>query len=579
MVSRKQSWQLSPAKQLIVLLIALLSTYSATAQVGNRNVQVELVTATSEQEALLHVRVPRGQTINEATLSQDDMMITLDADVVALEQTQFIVLDASDAMVNLQPVVQSNMPRLWQTGLQATSVLFFDRDVTVLRPTTRTEDIDNFLTEYTINSGAPACLSEPLMALNDLTRDYDRSWRILLVTTGDFSGSANCDTQALATAPAPIDVIAITSDIDPILQDLIDRSGGQFYTANLRSLEARTNDILAQWGQPSYVLAGDIPENWDRAAPFELDIALSNGTEETLTLSFRDYNVPLPLTPTPQPTLTSLPATDVVAIASAEATQAIVAASATTIPTSATLNDTLLDNDGVAILLVIGAIFFVVGAVVLALALSRVRRAPNNDAPVSNGNFYETLTKPNPQSSDSLSSTRVRERNIASVAYDDSDTKISNFDDTRMMDAINQPEEDQDNLLLTQVLTDDRFQSMMAQSQSNDEVIGWMRLVIEGVDAERDYELTRRGALVGRSLECDIQITGDRAISRKHARLDVRNNDQVTVSRLSAVNPVVVGGVQISNRHPLEPNDVIHLSDETRLIFIARQDELIDNEE
>ena len=109
---------------------------------------------------------------------------------------------------------------------------------------------------------------------------------------------------------------------------------------------------------------------------------------------------------------------------------------------------------------------------------------------------------------------------------------------------------------------------MMSQSRSNVEIIGWIRLVSK--DINRDFELTRRGAVVGRSQECDIQITGDSAISRKHARLDVSAINQVTISRLSAVNPVLISGIQINNLHPLAPNDVIHLSDETRLIFIAK---------
>ncbi|MEO1166695.1 MAG: FHA domain-containing protein [Chloroflexota bacterium] len=89
----------------------------------------------------------------------------------------------------------------------------------------------------------------------------------------------------------------------------------------------------------------------------------------------------------------------------------------------------------------------------------------------------------------------------------------------------------------------------------------------------RDQPLTMRGAVIGRSQECDIQITDDRAISRKHARLDVQADRQVTISRLSATNKVVVGGVQVGNKHVLKPNDVIHLTDTTRMVFIAKESE------
>jgi hypothetical protein len=240
--------------------------------------------------------------------------------------------------------------------------------------------------------------------------------------------------------------------------------------------------------------------------------------------------------------------------------------------------------DSAVLGLVIGAGLFIVGAVVLALALANVRR-PGSRQPDPDVNFYDTVDSDSTQ--DIEENTRIRERNIiddddlgitrmATMRARDPKATLSDVDTMRLDDDDAPPDVEatsagvEDQMIITQVLSDDRFQKMMSQSKRDDEVIAWLRLEGAGTG---DYELTRRGAVVGRSQECDIQITGDRAISRQHARLDVQDDDTVTISRLSATNPVVVGGVQVSNRHPLRPNDVIHLSDQTRLIFIQRLDD------
>lgn len=186
-----------------------------------------------------------------------------------------------------------------------------------------------------------------------------------------------------------------------------------------------------------------------------------------------------------------------------------------------------------------------------------------------------------------MSATKIRERSIVEdkdigetriapeAAGLGTPTQAAKLDDTYMEESAEFGDEDE--LLVTQVLTDERFKQMVQQSKSNEEIVGWMRLSTEGEAASEDFPLTAKGAVIGRSLDCDIRVKEDRAISRQHARLDVRPNGQVTISRLSAVNPVVVGGVQVSNRHPLKPNDVIHLSDRTRLIYVAKDIDFVED--
>jgi hypothetical protein len=541
------------------------------------------VTRSAEGNVVLHVRVPRGQTVESAELVQGNHLIVLEAEPVQLPETQWILLDSSDEMVNLQSVVQSSVQRFWRGSSAETGLIFYSSEITSLRPTDSSEQIDAFLTSYAATAGEPACLGQAIAAINDSERDLDRSWRILIVTAGDFSRQDACDIADLASLPAPVDVIAITEEADTALLELLDRSGGIINNANLRTVEARVNEIRTQWGQPSYALSGEWSSDFDESASFDVNVSLSNGTEETTTIRLREYNVPPPPEPTVEPTaivLATIPprATDTTAPETTEVAVVINPTAEASVTTSD--NDS---GDNVAFLLIIGAILFVVGAVVLALALSRVRRPSSLDTSKPSPNFYESLDTPH-YSEAAMTATKIRERSIVEDA-DIGETRIApeaaglgssaKLDDTYLDDDAEYGDEDE--LLVTQVLTDERFKQMVLLSKTNDEVVGWMRLSTEGEAQSEDYPLTQKGAVIGRSLDCDIRVKDDRAISRQHARLDVRPNGQVTISRLSAVNPVVVGGVQVSNRHPLKPNDVIHLSDRTRLVFIAKDVEFVED--
>jgi hypothetical protein len=575
----KQFARLSYSARLTALLLLFLLPATVLGQQG-RSTRVELVTRNSEGEVLLHVRVPRGQTVESAELVQGNHLIVLEAEPVQLPETQWILLDASDEMVNLQSVVQSSVQRFWRGSSAETGLIFYRSEITSLRPTDSSEQIDAFLTSYAATAGEPACLGEAIEAINATERDLDRSWRILIVTAGDFSRQDACSISDLASLPAPVDVIAITEDVDTALLELVDRSGGIINNANLRTVEARTNEIRTQWGQPSYALSGEWSSDFDASDAFDVNVTLSNGTEETTTIRLREYNVPPPPEPTLEPTeivLATIPpsASDTPA---PEVTELAVVGN----PTAEAVDIPPSDNgsgDNVAFLLIIGAVLFVVGAVVLALALSRVRRPSNLDTGRPSPNFYESLDTPQ-QVEAAMSATKIRERSIIEDA-DIGETRIApeaaggKLDDTFLEESAGVGDEDE--LLVTQVLTDERFKEMVKLSKTNEEVVGWMRLNTEGEEQSDDYPLTQKGAVIGRSLDCDIRVKDDRAISRQHARLDVRPNGQVTISRLSAVNPVVVGGVQVSNRHPLKPNDVIHLSDRTRLVFIAKDIEFVED--
>lgn len=534
-------------------LFLLLAALFAPAGAQIRLTTTELA-ARTEEGVLLHVRVPRGQTITEAALLNGGETLPLEIASVPLPQTQWVLVDSSDAMINLQSSVSAALDRFLRGSEQASGLIFFGSDLQILQPSEGNPEIADFLVRYTATAGEPACLAPALNMLNDTVRSYQRSWRILLITAGDFSQTNDCPPDAMPSSlPAPIEIIAITDTVDPLLSDLVDANGGEVLTANLRTVEARINEVRTLWGQPTYALQAEVAQDWQASQPLELQVSLSGGGEETVFVTLRDdYTRPIPPTPTPEATDVALATIPPRADEDGESAVVDVVSEAADSGVS----------DRIALLLMAGAGFFVIGAVLLALALARVRRTPDEYTTTSD-DFYNTLdSSPPDHGSSSSTATKIRERELLEEV---DITRIAGVGANRFT-----PLTEEDALLVTRVLSDEHVQSMMKQSLADDEVVGFVR--VEG-SSEGDYEVRRRGLLIGRSTDCDVQITGDAAISRHHARLDVAEDGSLTVSRLSATNPVIVGGVQVRNKHPLRPNDVIHLSDATRLIFIAKPDD------
>lgn len=141
----------SVAARLIGLLSLFLIISSVFAQI--RSTRIELVSVTFDGEVLLHVRTPRGQTIESAQLQQGENIVILEAEPVQLPVTQWVILDASDEMVNLQSVVQSNVQRFLQNTEHDTGLIFYNSDLNILRPSNRPEQIEDFLSNYIATAG------------------------------------------------------------------------------------------------------------------------------------------------------------------------------------------------------------------------------------------------------------------------------------------------------------------------------------------------------------------------------------------------------------------------------------------
>ena len=555
--------------RLCLLLGLLLGIGRVTAQI--ESTRLELATLDGD-EVLLHVRVLSDQTIDSAQVALDDATLELEASLLALPETRWLLLDASAEMINLQSAVLSGVQDFVRDTRIPTGLMIYNSTVSTLSPTDQAVDLEEFLAGYTATADEPACLAQALTAIAEVERELDHSWRILVLTAADVSGQTRCDIQEMPALPAPIEMIAITDEVPQVLQDVSDLSGGTILRANLRTINARLDDMRSDWGQPTYALRAAWPDDWDASATLELTITLADGTTETLPVTLAEYNVPPPPEPTAPPATPTVNTETPRPTSTSDATPGAAAGQATVPTPQPTSGETPASGeDNLALVLIVGALLFIVGAVILAVVLSRVRRVPLAAPQATPPNFYDTLDEAEqvtvtPPKREEVG-TPTRKATRASLVSSGTEAYM----DETHLEGIDTGIEADDEVLITQVLSDERFKKMMAQSLVDDmdeaEIIAWMRL--EGTSIG-DFALTQRGAIIGRSQECDIQIRGDRAISRQHARLDVQVDNSVTISRLSAINPVVVGGVQVGNRHPLKPNDVIHLSDRTRLVFIAK---------
>src|SRR5690606_13523578 len=190
---RNQFASISSPTKLIALLLLFCLSGNVFAQI--RSTRVELVTVTNAGEVLIHIRVPRGQTVESAEVVQGNNLIPLAPEPVQLPVTQWVLLDSGAEMVNLQSVVQSNVQRFLRNSENATGLIFYKSEITVLRPTDRPDQVDGFLTSYIATAGEAACLGDAIAAVNDTTRDLNRSWRILVITAGDFSRQSTCGVQ------------------------------------------------------------------------------------------------------------------------------------------------------------------------------------------------------------------------------------------------------------------------------------------------------------------------------------------------------------------------------------------------
>jgi hypothetical protein len=271
---------------LLALLVALLLAVPAAAQ-GSREARVELATVDSDGALVVHVAVPRGQTVEAASLTVEGATVNLQPEPAPLAVNRWILLDSGETVVNTATNTQAALQRFLQTtdADNRTGLVIYAGSSTLYAPTDSLTELQLLLDDYNARVSEPGCIGDALVELAQRERPLDRARRVLVIA-GPLSRQGLCDTESYTAVGAPVDQLIITEEMDDLYLDIQERSGGALFRANIRTVDARLNDVSALWAQPSYRLdgtltvAGDVTE-----VRGSLSVTLANNTQETFDVT------------------------------------------------------------------------------------------------------------------------------------------------------------------------------------------------------------------------------------------------------------------------------------------------------
>lgn len=253
---------------------------------------IDLAAQLPNGEVVVHVRTdepPQSATIDET--------IPLIVEPDALPMTYWLVLDASEAMLNVQPVIQQTLLDLVSISSGRVGIVTYNNTITYHPPTNQLNEISANIRAYQASAAQDRCLADALNVIANTERPVSRGWRVL-VLSGGASQQDNCQEQILPDIEAPVDVISL-GETGADLRSLVQASGGSFSQVTLRSLPTALSDLWGTWQQqPVYALRGG---------------ALRVITQTTLMLDDREFMLSLAniagsvLPPTFTPTATYTP--------------------------------------------------------------------------------------------------------------------------------------------------------------------------------------------------------------------------------------------------------------------------------
>lgn len=540
-----------------------------------------------DASVVLHVSVPQGVVIEQAilTTSSSDVGLTIQPD--PLPVIQWLVLDASQNMVNIGPQVQNSLENALSDFTNAATGLIIYHDAgTVYEPTHSQPDIARNLDAYDPQDRPVACVYDALAELAASPYLSDMAARGLLVSAG-ISDQTECQHTTLTSPGMPIDVLLLLNSDDAALREIAESSGGEFLRAQLPQLQARFDDIRTRWSQPVFRLdsaAGAVDD--DRG---EVKLSLSDDSEVVFEVAFAVFadllsdGSPLPTptltstvtltpsatasatitpsrtssptstgivpsvtftnTPTIQPTQPIVPATNlqtsrVQATTQPTATRTISPA-ATLVPPSPipVVPPKVVDNN---VLIIGGGI--AAGAVVLLVVVLLLRPSGLGKPEATVGGSDSTRILP---------TAHAESDDFYEIAPRPSGTVI-----------VQEGEE----LDFAEIDTERESTEMI----SLEDVLAAIRPPVVGSllneTAGQSYEIKRPTTLLGRDPICDIIIQRDRQISRQHVRFNVAENDRATIAILTH-NPVLINGIKVEGTVQLKTGDVLQLSTKTRVVF------------
>jgi hypothetical protein len=491
--------------RLICLLIACLTSISPS--ISQEESARFLWGASDSQGFIAHLSLPRGLTISNAELETSAETIPLSVSPLALPVEQWLILDASLAVVNTAPAIQTavldfvaeaNAQR--QIGL-----IRFAQNIEMLPPTSSPSDLAAWLGDYHAISNESGCLADALNLLNEQPHEREQARQVLAIV-----GAYQLCT-GIPLSDSPVDLLVVGAEADAAYIELAQSSGGMLYRSGLQTLRARLNELTIQWSHPVFALEGINPS----LAEGVLNLTLSSGEKLSIPISYELLFLPTATpaaseTATPSPTraateVVTAIATTLIPVATAEETEIAVLSTEMPLPTMTPeapaplpiSNNNLIVGGGLAAGLVV--------IIVMILLMRGIRR---------------------PKAS-----------------------KEERLDNTLLFQYNDEAELDQTDIVSTR--------EMLAQIRPT--LAG--RLTDE---AGNVYEIHRPITTLGRNEESDIRIVNDKQISREHLRFSVRDDGGIWITRLTQ-NPVLLNQIVVETMLPIKNGDILQLSPSLRL--------------
>ncbi len=246
-----------------------------------------------DNQLSLQVTVPEAIQSASVTSGANTQSLTIQASPP--ETQTWILLDASETMLNRQIVVQTVLQSFLADNTTPLTLLTYQRTI---QPATDA-NLDNLavLAQYSATAGTPGCLGDALQRISTLYHPPTALWRVLVIT-GGWTTQTDCENTTLPTMAIPVDVLLVGTPPAPELVALAQDTNGTFLTSDVRQIATHLTEISTLWAQQTVVLTGDLanlaPDN------LQLKLTLADGTTTQLPLSLR-------LLPTPTPTLTLTP--------------------------------------------------------------------------------------------------------------------------------------------------------------------------------------------------------------------------------------------------------------------------------
>ena len=619
----------------VILLLATTISISTSAQTSS-DVRVEMAVVLSDGTLKLQVAVPRGQTIEQATITVDGNNVELTAQPIALSVNQWMFLDSSERVINTATTIQAAVERFLQGNDSETQVglIFYALETQLYQPSSSMSEVGSWLDQYSVYPGQPGCINDAINTLAEIPRPLDKARHIMLIA-GNLSRQGLCTATDALSVSAPIDIIVLSEEVDPLYYDLIERSGGNLFRANLQTVQARVNEVKTLWSRPVYLLESSTPLSGS-ARSGQLQLTLSNGSSISVRVRLESFTssetvedtsglqtMPSLATPTTNgvqpPTEVVVASTTVLAatvpqMTSAQpsltqvATESIVAVAPTTVEVQNVATTTTNDADAT-------------GSEVISSPTEDSQAASNQ----TDDDQPETVDTPLPEDASTEAQTTVtstddditpqlvvimllgalggivlvmarqwrKSRIMTDTDLDNDATQqpeVALTEEEEFYNLGDQPtpsesasgviqnsmEDEVDITEMDEAEEDDDELLDQTEIVTEDDLIASTKSLVTGIlkldGTSKQYEIQRVGTLLGRESDCDIAIKDDKQLSRKHVKFET-SDDNIISLRILTSNPILINGERAAQKQSLNLGDVLQLSQKTRMILVAVGDD------